>query len=192
MKIEPLYPPFYDNNIYRGLWKLENGFMGGPFLIKTYFIEEKIPLGTAGSLKSLENRYKKPFIVTNCDIIINTDYNDLYKFHNNNDYDITLVASMKNYIIPYGTCELNREGFLKKINEKPIHRFFVNAGLYLFDPKVLSLLSNGKTLDMPGYFDKIIAAELKTVMFPILEEWIDIGDFNDYKRANSLYGNHIN
>lgn len=42
VKIEPLYPPFFNNNIYRGLWRLENGFMGGPFLIKTYFIEEKI------------------------------------------------------------------------------------------------------------------------------------------------------
>ena len=42
VKIEPLYPPVFNNDIYRGLWKLENGFMGGPFLIKTYFIEEKI------------------------------------------------------------------------------------------------------------------------------------------------------
>ena len=42
VKIEPLYPPFYNNDLYRGLWKLENGFMGGPFLIKTYFIEERI------------------------------------------------------------------------------------------------------------------------------------------------------
>ena len=42
VKMEPLYPPIVNNDIYRGLWKLENGFMGGPFLIKTYFIEEKI------------------------------------------------------------------------------------------------------------------------------------------------------
>ena len=93
---------------------------------------------------------------------------------------------MKNQSIGF-----SEDGMIKKINEKPIHRFFVNAGLYLFDPKVLNLLSNGITLDMPEYFDKIIAAELKTAMFPILEEWIDIGDFDDYKRANSIYGNHI-
>lgn len=42
VKIEPLYPPFYKNGIYRGIWRLENGFMGGPFLIKTYFVEEKV------------------------------------------------------------------------------------------------------------------------------------------------------
>ena len=42
VKIEPEYPPYYFENTYRGLWKLENGFMGGPFLIKTYFVEDKI------------------------------------------------------------------------------------------------------------------------------------------------------
>ena len=41
-KIEQAYPPYYFENTYRGLWKLENGFMGGPFLIKTYFVEDKI------------------------------------------------------------------------------------------------------------------------------------------------------
>jgi hypothetical protein len=42
VRIEPQYPPYYNDNIYRGLWKLEKGFMGGPFLIKTYFIENKV------------------------------------------------------------------------------------------------------------------------------------------------------
>ena len=42
VRIESQYPPYYNDNIYRGLWKLEKGFMGGPFLIKTYFIENKV------------------------------------------------------------------------------------------------------------------------------------------------------
>ena len=42
VRIEPQYPPYYNDNIYRGLWKLEKGFMGGPFLIKTYFVENKV------------------------------------------------------------------------------------------------------------------------------------------------------
>jgi hypothetical protein len=42
VKIEPEFPPYYINNAYSGLWKLEKGFMGGPFLAKTYFVNEKI------------------------------------------------------------------------------------------------------------------------------------------------------
>ena len=40
--IEKDYPPYYYQNIYRGLWRLHNGFMGGPFLIKTSFKGDKV------------------------------------------------------------------------------------------------------------------------------------------------------
>ena len=101
------------------------------------FVEENKPLGTAGSLKLLEKKLKTPFLVTNCDIIIKIDYMDLYDFHQKNNYDITLVASLKKYTIPYGTCELNGEGHLKQINEKPEYDFLVNTGLYVLNPDVL-------------------------------------------------------
>ena len=104
------------------------------------FIDETKPLGTAGSLKFLYDKINEPFIVTNCDTIIKTDYFDLYEFHNKNNYDITLVASMKNYIIPYGTCELNGEGHLKKINEKPEFDFLANTGLYVLNPEIIKLI----------------------------------------------------
>ena len=78
-----------------------------------------------------------------------------------------------------------------EIDRTLLHSFKLgtHTGTHLDVPA--HIIPNGKTLDMPEYFDKIIAAELKTAMFPILEEWIDIGDFDDYKRANSIYGNHI-
>ena len=59
--------------------------------------------------------------------------------------------------------------------------------LYVFDPKVLNLLSKAKNLDMPSFFEMIINKNLKTMIFPILEEWIDIGNFDDYNRAKIKY-----
>ena len=79
---------------------------------KINFIEEKSPLGTAGSLYYLKGKIKKPFFVTNCDIIIKADYKNIYEFHTEGKYDLTLVASTKEYIIPYGTCEINKKGDL--------------------------------------------------------------------------------
>ena len=93
---------------------------------KIHFIEEKEPLGTAGSMRFLDGKFKQPFFVTNCDIIIKTDYSSLYEFHQKGGYDVTLVASAKEYIIPYGTCELNTEGHLSHINEKPHYDFLIN------------------------------------------------------------------
>ena len=107
------------------------------------FIEEKQPLGTAGSLNEIKNNVEN-FFVTNCDILIDADYESIYNFHNNEKNDITLVASTKEYIIPYGTCELNEQGHLSNINEKPQYNFLVNTGLYVLDPKVLELIPSNK------------------------------------------------
>ena len=91
------------------------------------FIDEVSPLGTAGSLKLLENRFDRPFFVTNCDIIVKEDYSDIYNFHLKKQYDITLVASMKNFTLPYGTCEINGKGNLKVIHEKPEYDFLLEV-----------------------------------------------------------------
>ena len=91
---------------------------------KLSFIDEPKPLGTAGGLSFLANKIKKPFFVTNCDTIININLDNLMNFHISNKNDLTLVASSKEYIIPYGTCKLSAGGYLQKIIEKPKFDFF--------------------------------------------------------------------
>jgi dTDP-glucose pyrophosphorylase len=148
------------------------------------FVEEKEPLGTAGSLKLLENRFDTPFFVTNCDIIIKTDYPDLYAFHQKHGYDITLVASMKNYIIPYGTCELNGEGQLKQINEKPEYDFLVNTGLYVLNPEVLHLIPVDKLYHITQLIEDAQKNGKKVGVYPIDDDdWIDVGQWSEYQKA---------
>ena len=62
VKIEDMFSPIYSENIYRGLWKLNGGFMGGPFLIKTYFIDKKVVV-TVGLIFAPDNR-KRNYIRT--------------------------------------------------------------------------------------------------------------------------------
>jgi len=159
--------------------------------IEIDYLNEKEKLGTAGSLSLMKFVPRNSFLVMNADLITDVNLKDLLSFHLENNAMATMCVKDYEFIVPYGVIE-SENGIITKINEKPIHRFFVNAGLYLFNPKVLSLLSNGKKVDMPRFFEKIIASGFKTTMFPILEEWIDIGDFDGYKYANEIYGNHIN
>ncbi len=148
------------------------------------FVEEHKPLGTAGSLKFLENKFDKHLIVTNCDIIIKTDYRDLYEFHQKNNCDITLVASMKNYTIPYGTCELNGEGYLKQINEKPKYDFLVNTGLYIINPDVLHLIPSDKLYHITHLIEDAQKSGKHVGVYPIDDEaWIDVGQWADYQKA---------
>jgi len=159
--------------------------------IEIDYLNEKAKLGTAGSLSLIKSVPRNAFLVMNADLITDVNLKDLLSFHLENDAMATMCVKDYEFIVPYGVIE-SENGMITKVNEKPIHRFFVNAGLYLFNPEVLSLLTNGKKVDMPRFFEKIISSGFKTTMFPILEEWIDIGDFDGYKYANKKYGNPIN
>jgi dTDP-glucose pyrophosphorylase len=149
-----------------------------------YFVEEQEPLGTAGSLSNLHGRFEKPFFVTNCDIIINADYVSLYKFHRKGDYDITLVASAKEYVIPYGTCELNDEGHLSHINEKPRFNIFINTGLYVLNPDMLGLIPENKFYHITQLIEDAKNRGKKVGVYPIDDDaWIDVGQWVEYKKV---------
>lgn len=148
------------------------------------FVDEKEPLGTAGSLQYLNGKFDKPFFVTNCDIIIKTNYTKLYEFHQKNNYDITLVASAKEYIIPYGTCELNGDGHLAHINEKPKYDFLINTGLYVLNPDVLNFIPKDKFYHITHLIEDLKNGDKKVGVFPVDDDdWIDIGQWAEYKKA---------
>jgi dTDP-glucose pyrophosphorylase len=148
------------------------------------FVVETEPLGTAGSLSFLDGKFDNPFFVTNCDIIIKADYASLYEFHQKGQYDITLVASAKEYIIPYGTCELNDHGNLSHINEKPKYDFLINTGLYVLNPDVLSHIPKDKFYHITHLIEDANNNGKKVGVFPIGDDdWIDIGQWAEYQKA---------
>jgi dTDP-glucose pyrophosphorylase/CBS domain-containing protein len=146
------------------------------------FVEESDFLGTAGSLKLLDGEFDKPFFVTNCDIIVRATYENIYQFHQDGDYDITLVASTKEYVIPYGTCELDQDGSLSHINEKPKYDFLINTGLYIINPQVLKFIPDDKFYHITHLIEDVKNNGMKVGVFPVSENsWIDVGQWSEYK-----------
>ena len=151
-----------------------------------HYIEEKKPLGTVGSLKSLLGNQKMndTLLVTNCDIIIDSDYMDIVKFHNENGNDLTLVVSCKHFVVPYGVCEIENGGLLKSILEKPEYDLLVNTGMYVLEKELLKLIPDNDVFHMTDLM--IAAKELghKIGAFPIHENnWIDVGQWEEYHKA---------
>ena len=107
-------------------------------------------------MRYLTGKFNQPFFVTNCDIIIKADYSSLYEFHQKGAYDVTLVASAKEYIIPYGTCELTGDGNLSYINEKPKYDFLINTGLYVLNPDVLDFIPENKFFHITHLIEEAI------------------------------------
>lgn len=158
---------------------------GSKFGVKIEYIDEKKRMGTAGALSLFKLKPKKPFFVINGDLLTNLDFEKLIDFHHDHNSKATMCISEYNIKSPYGEVKLDVENIIT-IAEKPIHKFFVNAGVYVLDPSCIDLVPK-KFYDMTSLFKKIIINKSKVVSFPIGEYWLDIGRFNDYKKANLEY-----
>tara|TARA_Y100000591_G_C21848376_1_gene710049 strand:- start:571 stop:1617 length:1047 start_codon:yes stop_codon:yes gene_type:complete len=148
------------------------------------FLEEKKPLGTVGGLRQHIKKFKKNDIfLCNCDVIIDADLSEIYNFHNNKKNDLTIVASAKNYEIPYGVCHINKSGKLIKIEEKPKSKFFVNTGLYIFKPKIIDLIPNNTFFHMTQLIELAKKKKFKVGICPITDsDWVDIGHLTNYSQ----------
>ncbi len=152
---------------------------------KVKFLLEEKPLGTAGSLKLFNtDNLTNSFFVSNCDIIVKENYGKIYEFHNKGNFSLTLVASTKNYEIPYGNCVLKTDGTLNYIDEKPKYDFLINTGLYVLKPEILKYIPSGEFFHITDLIEKLKSKKLKVGVFPIEDErWIDVGEWTEYKKA---------
>ncbi len=150
---------------------------------KVSFLEEKKPLGTAGILFKL-SKNKKKFIVSNCDVIIDVDYNDLISYHEKSKFDITLVVSVQNERIPYGVCKtINNK--LQSITEKPEKNYLANSGLYVVNGKVFQLIKKNENLSFVDLIKRALNKNFNIGIYPIPSNaWVDLGQSIDFTREN--------
>lgn len=147
------------------------------------FFQEDQPLGTAGSLHLLKDRIDSTFFVSNCDIIIDEDYSEILEFHRNNGNEITVVAALKNYSIPYGTLETGEGGQLLSLQEKPELTFKINTGMYILEPGLIKEIPSDCLYHITFLIEKLIGEHRKVGVFPINEgSWTDIGNWDEYMK----------
>lgn len=159
---------------------------GSKWGVKIKYIEESKRLGTAGALSLLPEKPANPFFVINGDLLTKVNFEQLLDFHLAYQSMGTMCVREVTQQVPYGVVQLNRQK-LVAIEEKPIQKYFVNAGIYLLDPVVLDFIPNNEFYDMPTLFEKMIRQEMHTTAFPIREYWLDIGRMADYERANTEF-----
>ena len=159
-------------------------FEGRPISEFLHYILEDSPLGTAGALKKLKDLIKSTFIVSNCDIIVKSDYSKIIDFHKSGKYDLTLVASMHHYTIPYGVCYVENGGDLKEISEKPEYDFLINTGMYVLEPNVIDFIPENTFYHITHLIDNLKKNNRKVGVYPVYEKsWIDVGQWEEYKNA---------
>lgn len=160
---------------------------GSRWGVQIEYIQEKGPLGTAGALSLIKRDLGGTFLVVNGDILTKVNFGALLHFHETEKALATLCIKQHEMQIPYGVIELKNHK-LEKIVEKPVQRFFVNAGIYALEPEALRLLPKGRHRHMPDFLEDIRLKKPRSVAcFPLQEYWQDIGRPQDHERASLEY-----
>jgi NDP-sugar pyrophosphorylase family protein len=159
---------------------------GSSFGVSIEYILEEQRMGTAGALSLLREIPSEPFFVMNGDLLTNVNFEHLHNYHVAENALATMCVREYELAIPYGVVKI-KDSRILSIEEKPVQRFFVIAGIYMLSPEVLDFIPKNEFYDMPTLFEKLINASKDVVSFPLREYWIDIGRMSDYERANSEY-----
>jgi len=144
--------------------------------------EEDEPMGTAGPLSLIGSVHEEPLLVMNGDLLTKVNFEALLAYHLENGADATMGVREYDFEVPFGVVKLNGDQ-ISDIEEKPVHRFFVNAGMYVIDASVLKVIEKNVYLDMPDLFRRLRTEGMKTTAFPIREYWLDIGRSDDLDQA---------
>lgn len=150
------------------------------------YVEEDEPLGTAGALGLLPEIGGLPLIMMNGDLLTHLDFGSLLARHEERGGDMTVCVREYDYQVPFGVIQMQGEQVLD-IVEKPVHSFFVNAGIYVLSPAAAASVRPGERRDMPDLIRERIARGNRVDIFPIHEYWLDIGRLDDFERAQTEF-----
>ena len=163
---------------------IENYFKDGKeFDVNIQYVRETKQLGTAGSIKLAQEKLTKPFVVINGDILTGIDFDAFLSYHIENEFDITVGARNYEIKVPYGVM-VTEENLIKSLEEKPVYSFHINSGVYVLSEKIIKHIPNDIMYNMTDLIEDVIANKGKSGVYQITEYWSDIGQMDDFYKAN--------
>ena len=147
---------------------------GSAWGVEIDYLEEEEPLGTGGALSLIRERQNEPLLVMNGDVLTSIDLSALLRFHH--DTNSVLTACVRQHLtpIPYGVVNVSGD-FITEIQEKPVLSHSINAGIYVLEPELLSLVPKQQFFDLPDLVSLVLGKNQRAAAFPLYEDWLDVG-----------------
>jgi dTDP-glucose pyrophosphorylase len=159
---------------------------GSKFGVNLRYVQEHQPLGTGGAL-SLLGGIAETTLVINGDVVTDLDFRAMRQFHAEHEAAATMAVAPYRVQIAYGVVE--HEGIsVTGLVEKPVIENFINAGIYLVEPRVQRFMERDSKFNMTDLIHRLIAEKERVVVFPVREYWIDVGQHADYQRVQQDLG----
>ncbi len=150
---------------------------------KINFIDEKEFLGTGGGLYFIKDIINSTIFLTNCDVLIDYDYSKILEHHRKSNNIATVICVEKNENLLYGVLELDKDGNILEIKEKPNLSFVINTGIYIIEPEFLEYIPENTFIHITDIIEKCIKNG-KSIGTYVLEEenWLDMGQFDELEK----------
>lgn len=155
---------------------------GSKFGLKIEYSREEQPLGTAGPI-SLVSNLDESFLVMNGDLLTTIDYREMVRFHRERGAIATLAAYQREVKIDLGVIEAGEDNFVKDYIEKPVYKYLVSTGVYIFEPEVLKFILPNAHLDLPELVLRLKGQGHPVNIYRFDGYWLDIGRHDDYEIA---------
>lgn len=170
--------------------QLEEHFREPRNEVQIQTVREPRFLGTIGSIKFVKEFFNDTVLVMNSDLFTNINYEDFYLHFKEHDADMSVAAVPYSISIPYGILDIEERRNIKGLIEKPTYDYYANAGIYLIKKTALSEIPDDIMFHSTDLIEKLISEGKIVIRFPLNGTWIDIGNPQEYQKANELV-NHL-
>lgn len=165
--------------------QIEEHYMEPRDGIKVRTFKEPKFLGTIGSIRFVDTFYNDTVLVMNSDLFTNIDYEDFFLHFQQHDAEMSVAAVPYNVSIPYGILDLDGRN-IHGLLEKPKYTYYANAGIYLIKRKALDEIPEDTFFNATDLIEKLISQGKKVIRYPLNGTWIDIGNPQEYQKAQDL------
>jgi NDP-sugar pyrophosphorylase family protein len=139
----------------------------------------------------LRKELTEPFIVMNGDILTKLDLRAFYDFGVRADSDLTVGTKIISTPFAFGNVTADANNHIVDIEEKPDLMMEIIGGIYCMKPGVLAMVPDGEYFGMDTLIKKLLAARKPVSRYIIREYWLDIGQIEDYSKAQDAYSKHF-
>lgn len=163
---------------------IEDYFMDGSEKgVNISYIHEDRPMGTMGSVKLAQDIAQDYVMVMNSDVLTNIDFESFFKAFIASGADMAVATTSYHVDVPYGVLEVGNENHVESLKEKPRYTYYSNAGIYLMRKELLNLIPDDMAYNVTDLMELLLSQNKKLLSFPILGYWLDIGQHDDYRKA---------
>lgn len=165
--------------------QLEEHFKNPRGDVQINTVREPQFLGTIGSIRFVREFFNDTVLVMNSDLFTNINYEDFYLHFQEHDAEMSVAAVPYTVSVPYGIFDLSGRD-IQGLIEKPTYNYYANAGIYLIKKSVLDEIPKDTFFNATDLIEKLITENKKVIRFPLNGTWIDIGNPQEYRKANEL------